>query len=139
MIEKSGLLVLSIGSTSSPCILMMILSLSALRVCKTIPKEHIEDVVSIKVILASIVVLLLLPICWSSWLLFSASFIVDRSLLRIAQTREGLIDLLESFICLGITILVRMNFQRSLLVGFLDFILTALALSESQYLIVVLL
>ena len=78
---------------------------------------------------------LLLP--WQ--ILLRAALVVYHSLLRVTQTGISLGDLFERLFSLGVAILIGVHFKGSLLIGFLDVILRAAALSESQNLIVVLL
>ena len=98
------------------------------------PEEHVEYVVLI-VLLILLVPHLLLP--WN--ILLCAALVVYHSLLRVTQTGISLGDLFERLFSLGVAILIGVHFKGSLLIGFLDVVLRAAALSESQNLIVVLL
>ena len=64
--------------------------------------------------------------------------VVDCSLLRVTQAGIGLCNFFERFFSFRVAILIRVDFKGSLLIGFLDVVLRGTALSESQYLIVVL-
>jgi hypothetical protein len=98
-------------------------------------KEHVEDV-----ILIVLLILLIVPLLVLHWhILFRTALVIDRSLLRVTQTRIGLCDLFECLFSFGIAILIRVYFEGSLLIGLLDVLFLATALGESQNLIVVLL
>jgi hypothetical protein len=102
----------------------------------TSAKEHVKYVIRVKVViicLLMISLLILLPV-----ILFRASFIINSTFIRVAQTHESLIDFLECFLCLRISVLVRMHFQGGLLVSLFNFVLIA-SFSQAQDLIVVLL
>ena len=101
---------------------------------QTAPEEHVEYVVLV-VLLILLVPHLLLP--WN--ILLRAALVVYHTLLRVTQTGIGLGDLFERLFGLGVAILIGVDFKGSLLIGFLDVILCAAALSEPQNLIVVLL
>jgi len=84
--------------------------------------------------------MLIVPHLLLHWqIFFRSALVVDRSLLRVTQTGIGLCNLFECLFSFGVAILIRVDFEGSLLIGFLDFILRATALGESQNLIVVLL
>ena len=84
--------------------------------------------------------MLILPHLLLPWqIFFRAALVVYHSLLRVAQTGIGLRDLFECLFSFGVAILIRVDFKGSLLIGFLDVVLRATALGESQNLIVVLL
>lgn len=103
---------------------------------QTASKEHVEYVV----LIIPPLILLIVPHLLLPWqIFFRAAFVVDHSLLRVTQTSIGLCDLFECLFSFGVAILVRVDFEGSLLIGFLDVVLRATALGESQNLIVVLL
>ena len=84
--------------------------------------------------------MLIVPHLLLHWqIFFRSALVVDRSLLRVTQTGIGLCNLFKCLFSFGVAILIRVDFKGSLLIGFLDFILRATALGESQNLIVVLL
>lgn len=102
----------------------------------TSAKEHVKYVIGVKVIiicLLMIPLLILLPVIF-----LCASLIINSTFIRVAQTHESLIDFLEGFLCLGISVLVWMHFQRGLLVSLFNLVLIT-SFCQAQNLIVVLL
>ena len=101
---------------------------------QTASEEHVEYVVLI------VLLILLLPHLLLPWnILLRAALVVYHTLLWVTQTGICLGDLFERLFSLGVPILIGVDFEGSLLIGFLDVILRAAALSEPQDLIVVLL
>ena len=98
------------------------------------PKEHVENVVLIELMIGLMIPLLIL----AGQVLFRASLVVYCSLLGVTKTGIGLTDLFEGLFCLWVAILIGMYFEGGLLIGFLDVLLCA-TFSESQNLVVVLL
>lgn len=102
---------------------------------REITEEHVEDIIRVEVFLLEVSVMLLLLVLLR---VFTASSVVEGSLINISEAGVSLCDLLENFLRTGQLQLIRMISQREFLVGFFYVLLTRRTGYAQQIIIVLL-